>query len=83
MGDDYFCETGSSEEIVYKFYPDDPLWDGQGCGPDSTCCTFNNPPWFSKQLTPPTTDDIEMRVCADENRIVEDINLEQVELYVQ
>ena len=83
VGDDYFCETGSSNTSQLIFYPDDPLWDGEGCGPLSTCCSFNNPPWFSKQLPSPTTDDIEMRLCADQNRDDEDITFEQVELYVQ
>ena len=41
----------------------DPLWDGKGCGPTNTCCSFNTPPWFVKGLASPTTDDLEMRVC--------------------
>ena len=36
-----------------------------------------------KQLSSPTTDNIEMRLCADENRSNEDITFESVELYVQ
>ena len=84
VGYDYFCDTaviigfnGSS------FYSDDPLWDGAGCGPQSTCCSFNSPPWFYKQLPQITTDNIEMRVCRDQERANEDIAVEIVELYVQ
>ena len=45
-------------------YPDDPLWDGQNCnGPESTCCTIPNMPWFLKTLNETTTDNIELRVC--------------------
>ena len=80
VGNDYFCDTGAKEHWQRIFYPDDPLWDGDGCGPTSTCCSFNNPPWFSKQLPSPTTDDIEMRLCVDE---VEDITVYEVELFVQ
>ena len=69
MGEDYFCESGhnSNEGIRYIFYPDDPLWDGDGCivDPSNTCCSFNNPPYFTKQLPSPTTDDIEARLCSD------------------
>ena len=83
VGNDYFCETGSSNRWQHIFYPDDPLWDGEGCGPLSTCCSLNYPPWFSKQLPSPTTDDIEMRLCAGSSRADEDITFEQVELYVQ
>ena len=83
VGSDYFCDTASSQNYEYRFYPDDPLWDGQGCGPLNTCCSFNNPPWFMKQLPANTRDNIEMRLCADEQRQAEDIVFETLELYVQ
>ncbi len=41
-------------------HPDDPLWDGQGCIHGNLCCSLNKPPWFTKTLPTPTTDDIEM-----------------------
>ena len=79
VGNDYFCDTAGSSN---GFQSGNPLWDGRGCGPTSSCCSFNNPPWFSKQLPSPTTDDIEMRLCVNNHRN-EDINIEIVELYVQ
>ncbi len=79
VGDDYFCDTGSHDAAIDNlFYGDDPLWDGAGCGPLNTCCTFNNPPWFYKELTEPTKDDIKMRVCrngGDENIAIEMVNI--------
>ena len=79
IGNDYFCDTASR-----GFHqPDDPLWDGAGCGPYNTCCEWNCPPWFLKNLTSPTTDDIEMRFCTDQYPGDEDINFESVEIYVQ
>ena len=36
-----------------------------------------------KQLSSPTTADIEMRLCCDENRDNEDITVETIDLYVQ
>ena len=83
IGDDYFCETGSNTTAQFIFYPDDPLWDGEQCGPLSTCCSFNNPPWFSQQLPSPTTDDIEMRLCSMGPRTNKDTTFEQAEFYVQ
>ena len=82
VGSDYFCDTASESTFQHRFYPNDPLWDGQGCGRLNTCCSFNNPPWFMKEL-PSTSDDIEMRLCADSLRSNEDINFETVEIYVQ
>ena len=83
VGQDYFCETGSRQIYSNIFYHDDPLWDGQGCGGTSTCCEFNNPPWFCKQLPQPTTDNIELRLCGDYNFSVEDSPIENVDIYVQ
>ena len=83
VGSDYFCDTGSEIHFQFRFYPDDPLWDGHGCGRLNTCCSFNNPPWFMKELLSSSSDNIEMRLCADEARSNEDITFESVELFVQ
>ena len=86
VGNDYFCDTGSKNKIQtdqYILYTDDPLWDGAGCGPDNTCCSLNNPPWFFKQLQSSTSEDIEMRVCCDQKLHQENIYIEQIELYVR
>ena len=83
VGQDYFCATASRERYQIIFFPDDPLWDGQGCGGTSTCCSFNNPPWFCKNLPQPTTDDIELRLCGGESSTEdEDTPLEIVEVYI-
>ena len=86
VGRDYFCESGLNEAPDYiGLYPDDPLWDGQGCTSSSTCCSFNNPPYFTKMLPSPTTDDIEIRLCElnDSRSRLEDTPIEFIELYVQ
>ena len=83
IGQDYFCETGTRDSWEYIFYADDPLWNGQGCGGTSTCCSFNNPPWFCKQLPQPTTDDIELRLCLNDDTSDEDTPLEIVEFYIK
>ena len=84
VGNDYFCDTGSERRSQPNvFYSDDPLWDGAGCEHQNMCCSFNNPPWFYKQLPEPTTDNIEMRVCRDEVVSNEDILIEVIEIYVQ
>jgi hypothetical protein len=79
VGQDYFCDSG----VTMWGATSSPLWDGSGCGPNSTCCSFNNPPWFYKQLPSPTSDGIEMRVCRDEGRDNEDITLSFTELLVR
>ena len=84
IGEDYFCDTAVTATQVhpsYKVYQDDPLWDGQGCGPNSMCCSFNRPPWFCKQLPQPTTDDLELRVCGDSPYY--STPFDQIEIYIQ
>ncbi len=83
VGNDYFCDTGSRQEWESILYSEDPLWDGEGCGPTSSCCQFNSPPWFCKELAQPTTGSIEVRVCRNQERSDEEIPLEQIALYVQ
>ena len=65
IGNDYFCDTGNRGPGFShsSFYPNDPLWDGEGCGSASTCCELNTPPWFCKSLPQPTSDDVELRQC--------------------
>ena len=82
IGQDYFCETGNRYYPAQRqWYHADPLWDGSGCGSTSSCCGFNNPPWFCKQLPQPTTNDIEMQLCIDSGD--ENVIIESVEIYVQ
>ena len=80
VGNDYFCDVGKAG--TYDIDLSDLMWDGENCG-TNTCCTFNNPPWFYKQLPQPTADNIEMRVCRNQERHNEDVLLETIEIYVQ
>ena len=84
VGEDYFCDTGNrgGDFSTNLFFADDPLWDGQGCGGTSTCCEFNNPPWFCKQLPQPTDDDIELRLCNYDEPAIDDSPFEIIEMYI-
>ena len=78
VGDDYACDAGNEDFMKNDTgFQTDPLWDGTDC----LCCFSDNPPWFYKQLSQPTTDDIEMRVCRDESD--ENIAIAEIEIYVQ
>ena len=81
VGGDYFCESGVNSCNYSGFHPDDPLWDGQNCIATSTCCSLNSPPYFTKQLPSPTTDNIEARMCWYGTE--EESPIEFIELYVQ
>ena len=85
VGNDYYCESGlNTLPWSSILYPDDPLWDGQNCnGPESTCCTNPNMPWFLKTLSETTTDNIELRVCSGNGIPNEDIPVDLIELYVK
>ena len=85
IGNDYYCESGnpSSTQWEKKWYLDDPLWDGAGCPTGNSCCSNSGLPYFHRTLPRVTTDNIEVRLCADQPRPDEDIGLEELELYVR
>ena len=84
VGNDYFCEAGTvNTGQIGVLYPDDPLWDGQGCTLQTDCCSFHSPPWFCKKLSYSTADDIEGRICANEGYSNEDSPIKLIEIYVQ
>ena len=84
---DFFCEIGTNAGRRGDFIDNNPLWDGDGCTSTSTCCEFNNPPWFCKQLPQPTTDDVEIRIIGsvyDPHFLEgEDTPVQLIEIYVQ
>ena len=80
VGEDYFCDTGEARKDTLA--TDSPLWDGTGCGLDYSCCSYNNPPWFYKQLPAPTSEPIELRVRRDQSTSNENIALEAINIYV-
>ena len=63
IGIDFFCDSGRISASDTGGYGSNLLWDGEGCGSNSECCSFNGQPWLYKQLSGPTTDDTELRDC--------------------
>ena len=85
IGSNYFCETGNPSGAIQftPFYLDDPLWDGEGCGSNSRCCQFNDPPWFQTELPLVIRDGVELRLCHDEPSTNEDVIITLIEIYVK
>ena len=87
VGNNYYCESGNKNSSFtnYFLYADDPLWDGEDCSTEGTCCSGINgqfPPWFTVPLNNPTNDNIEVRICADFDTS-EDTPIELLEIYIQ
>ena len=85
VGDDYFCESGNPNSGWFppRFYPNDPLWDGEGCGfQEGNCCAASGLPWFHKTFNS-TTEYLELRVCGNELNTNEDTPVSFYELYVK
>ena len=88
VGNDYFCDRGTDVDtrpcgvIQNDLLIDHPLWDGGGCSPTGACCEINDPPWFCTTLPQPTTDDIEVRICADQHLGDEEVTVGQIEIFV-
>ena len=80
-----YCESGNDGAgyTAGYLYASDPLWDGEQC--EGQCCSGNgqSPPWFSVTLPTPTRDDIEVRVCGNQDTHDEDNPVSLLEFYVQ
>jgi len=72
VGENYFCDSN---------HINGPIWDGKGC--TTSCCSFHSPPWFEAVLPAPTSDQIEIRICTDQEARDEKIYLSTLLLFVQ
>ena len=85
VGSNYYCESGAkdpSSHMNVTYFLSDPLWDGSGCSSDNNCCSNINLPWFQYQLSQMATDDIEVRICTNQDFSDEGILIDILELYV-
>ena len=87
VGSDYYCESANSPSAPWygnHWFFSDVLWDRQQCGGDeSTCCNPPDLPWFCKTFPTPISDNLEVRICMDEDVYTENVAIESFELYVQ
>ena len=84
VGSQYYCESGTaslpSSSVIYTA---DPLWDGEDCNTEGTCCDDTTQPWFYRQLSQITQDDIEARICTSGTYSDTSTVIDQLELYIQ
>ena len=68
VGNDYFCDSNRQfTDGSRRKDDDDDLWDGKGCGPSSSCCEWNDPPYFCKHFRYTTNEDLEIRLFSSSN----------------
>ena len=81
VGEHFYCESGFSGSInKRRIVWEDPLWDGQGCtSSGNQCC--NRYGWFHREI-PTTSDNIEVRWCADQIQLDKDVLTDQLEIWV-
>nr|WNS50085.1 uncharacterized protein 20 [Halisarca dujardinii] len=80
IGDNYYCESGLRNRIVFRTAWEDVLWDGQGCfTAGNTCCARSG--WFHRQLSP-SSDGIQVRWCGYAGAATTDIPTDLVEIWV-
>ena len=81
VGDNYICSSGNpGPRLSWSLFPNTPLFSNilgncMNCGDDH--------PFFCVNLPAPTTDDLEIRVCADEGLGNEDIRIESMDFYIR
>ena len=84
VGNHYYCESGAIRPPLQFFvYSNDPLWDGNGCvHANNNCCAHPSMPWFFRNFPVPQQEDIEVRLCQDEDNGNEGVSVDQLQLYV-
>ena len=78
VSNNFYCESGSHSPPTYKWYMNNPLWDGQGCHSASRCCNNKRQPWFWATLPDTTNSNIDVRLMNPSGNL----GLELLELYV-
>ena len=82
VGEHFYCESGfAGSTPPNSIFWDDHLWDGFGCHVSGNQCC-NRYGWFHRQI-PSTSDNIEVRWCADGSyKGNEDVLTDQLEIWV-
>ena len=81
VGEHFYCESGfPGTTFQNRVVWEDPLWDGQNCiAPVNYCCERYG--WFYRDV-PSSTDDIELRICANHGISNEDTLINHYEFWV-
>ena len=79
VGNHYYCESGFVERFEYRMAWEDPLWDGNGCIANNTCCDHFG--FFYRNVST-STDDVEVRWCSNLPYSGEDSPADQLEIWV-
>ena len=82
----YYCESGNPavNTFINALYSNDTLWDGQQCGIlEHPCCIYPKMPWFTKILNETTSQDIELRMMANEETNDEDTPVYVIEFFIR
>ena len=84
VGENYYCSSGSPHDPDKNtVYTDDPLWQGDNCNNNrDSCCTDVGMPWFHRVFPTTQHDDIEVRICYNQDYFDEAILVDKLELYV-
>ena len=83
--DHYYCESGTNTNGVNhgSYFTSDPLWDGKGCSTSNSCCAQPNLPWFYRQIPLTSNENVEARICYDQEFSDEAVLVKEIQLYVQ
>lgn len=82
VGNNYFCTSGNFGSGWQRTLYHVPLWSTV-TGNCAHCNGRYDVPYFCTQLTKPTTDDLEIRVCGNQDTNDEDIKIKSIELYIK
>ena len=71
VGDDYYCESGSPDvPTSTAVLNNDQLWDGKKLQHAEAKCKKPLMPWFKHSISPPTSDQLELRLCRSNDKSI-------------
>ena len=84
VGDNYYCESANHRppSTPGQWFTDNALWDSQDCYPGSSCCNNTRAPWFVRELSAATRNDVEIHWCTGQGLRFNRVATELVEIYV-
>ena len=82
VGDNYYCSSGATTDASKSSYYPAPLWQGNECNNDN-CCAKLGLPWFYRKFIIPRVEDIEVRICNNQQFNDESVLIDQLILVVR
>ena len=82
VADDYFCSSGNPAQNWLPIVYDRPLWSSPAGNCQGSEC-YGDTLMFCVRLQEPTYDNLELRICTDQDMANEEVRIESYDFYIK